>query len=53
MLKSDWRSFSETDLVQSLLTLFHLEEFEPTLLFGTYLGKAKRVFPKYELEKKF
>ena len=31
MLKADWRSFSEANLVQRLLTLFHLEEFEPTL----------------------
>ena len=32
MLKANWRSFSEADLVKRLLTLFHLEEFEPTLL---------------------
>ena len=31
MLKADWRSFSEANLVLCLLTLIHLEEFEPTL----------------------
>ena len=38
MLKADWRSFSEANLVQRLLTLFHLEEFEPTLPKGAHLA---------------
>ena len=38
MLKADWRNFSEANLVQFLLTLIHLEEFEPTLRLSLKSG---------------